>query len=68
MTRPVQLTIDAGGYFFCSFQEIYGEIIGEGRDEKGQEYIVFKDEDSERKIPRARIKQINTDVKHPNTT
>lgn len=67
MTRPVQLIIESGRDSLDSYQEIHGEITGEGRDEKGQEYIVFRDEENEKKIPRTKIKRINTDVSQPNT-
>ena len=68
MTRPVRLTIDAGGTFICSYQEVHGEMIGAGQEENGDGYIVFKDEESERKIPLNKIKALTTDVKQQGTT
>jgi hypothetical protein len=62
MTKPVRLTIDAGGYFFCLFQEIYGEVVGEGREPNGEEYIIFRDQETEKKILRKKIANITSDV------
>jgi hypothetical protein len=67
MTKPVQLTIDAGGAFICSYQEVHGEIIGEGRADNGEDYIIFRDQETEKRIPRKKIKKI-TDVDKQNTT
>jgi hypothetical protein len=46
MTKVVQLTINPGG-IFLSHQQICGEIVSEGRTEKGEDYIVFRDAESE---------------------
>ena len=67
MTRPVQLTIESGRDSLDSYQQVHGEIIGEGRAENGDDYIIFRDEETEKKIPRKKIKKI-TDVSNQNTT
>jgi hypothetical protein len=47
MTKPVELTISLGGTFIANYQKINGEIISEGTTDKGEEYIMFKDGESE---------------------
>lgn len=68
MTRPVRLVIERGGNFLGSYQEIHGEIVGTGKAENGDDYIVFRDEDSERKIPLKKIKTLTTNVNRKDTT
>jgi hypothetical protein len=68
MTRPVRLVIERGGDFLGSYQEIHGEIVGIGRADNGDDCIVFRDEDSERKIPLKKIKTLTTDVNRKDTT
>ena len=47
MTKPVELTISLGGAFIANYQKINGEIVSEGRTDKGEEYVMFKDGESE---------------------
>jgi len=68
MTRPVRLVIERGGALLGSYQEIHGDIVGTGKAENGDDCIVFRDEDSERKIPIKRIKTLTTDVNRQDTT
>jgi hypothetical protein len=68
MTRPVRLIIERGGAFLGSYQEIHGEIVETGKAENGDDYIVFRDEDSERKIPLKKIKTLTTDVNRKDST
>jgi hypothetical protein len=68
MTRPVRLIIEMEKASSCLYQDIHGEITGAGQTESGDGYIVFKDEESERKIPLRRIKTLTTDVNRQDTT
>jgi hypothetical protein len=67
MTRPVQLTIESGRDSLDSYQQVHGEIIEEGRTASGEDYIIFRDQETEKRIPRKKIKKI-TDVNQQNTT
>jgi hypothetical protein len=67
MTKPVQLTIESGRDSLDSYQQVHGEIIGEGRADNGEDYIIFRDQETEKRIPRKKIKKI-TDVDKQNTT
>ncbi len=68
MTRPVRLVIERGGAFLGSYQEIHGEIVGTGKTDSGDDYIVFRDEDSERRISLKKVKTLTTDVNRQDTT
>lgn len=68
MTKPVELTISLGGAFIANYQKINGEIISEGQTDKGEEYIMFQDAESDKphRIYKRKITNI-ADTK-PNTT
>lgn len=64
MTNIVEITLDLGGHHVTSnrwgIQSVYGEIVSEGRTENNEEYIIFKDAESEEphKIFKRRITKI----------
>lgn len=61
MTRPVCLTLSLGGTHIAHYQQVWGEIVSEGKTEKGEDYIVFKDgeSESERRILKRKISKID---------
>lgn len=67
MTRPVRLVIETGGARLGSYQEVHGEIVGAGKAENGDDYIVFRDEETERRIPLKQVKTLSTDVDRKDT-
>jgi hypothetical protein len=48
MTKPVELTISLGGAFIANYQKINGEIISEGTTDRGDDYIMFQDAESDK--------------------
>ena len=68
MTNIVEITIDLGGRYLSHHQQVFGEIVSEGRTDKNEEYIVFKDAESEE--PHRIYKRKITKIAHvePSTT
>jgi hypothetical protein len=68
MTNIVEITIHLGGRYLSHHQQVFGEIVSEGRTDKNEEYIVFKDAESEE--PHKILKRKITKVIHaqPSTT
>jgi hypothetical protein len=48
MTKPVELTISLGGAFIANYQKINGEIVSEGTTDRGEDYIMFQDAESDK--------------------
>ena len=66
MTKPVCLTLSLGGITIAHYQQVWGEIVSEGKTDKGEDYIMFKDGESEeaRRVYKRKIAKID-DRKDP---
>jgi hypothetical protein len=62
MTNVVEVTINLGGQYLSRNQQIHGEIIAEGTTDKNEEYIVFRDAESEE--PHRILKRKITNISH----
>lgn len=67
MTKPVCLTLSLGGITIAHYQQVWGEIVSEGKTDKGEDYIMFKDGESEeaRRVYKRKIAKIDDRAKDP---